>query len=195
MPGLSLSRLGTLRSGLGVLHLAFPGLGGRALGPFGPRARAVVRVLGARQLVQGVLSGVRPTGPVLALGAEVDAAHLASMVALGMLSRRWRRAAIVESVIAAGLGWAGLAAARAAGQGRGPAWSATAHGAGASASAAGSGVVGRGDGLATLVGRPGPGRPGRGFAGLDAWALRDAAAAALAARLVPRCLFWEGPKG
>lgn len=174
MPRLSLSRLGALRCGLGALHLGFPGFGGRAVGPFGPRARAVVRVLGARQLAQGLLSGVRSTGPVLALGAEVDMAHLVSMVTLGLASRRWRRAALVESVIAAGFAWAGLASARAAGDGRGD---------------------GRGDGLAALVGRPGPGRPGRGLAGVDPWALRDAAAAALAARLVPRCLFWEESTG
>jgi hypothetical protein len=49
---------------------------------------------------------------VLLLGAEVDAAHAASMVALALCSRRWRRAAVVDAMIASLFALAGAAAAR-----------------------------------------------------------------------------------
>jgi hypothetical protein len=76
----------------------------------------MVRVLGARQLAQALATGAQPTPAVLALGAEVDAAHAASMLALGLFTRRWRQAALVDALIAAGFATAGAAAARAAGR-------------------------------------------------------------------------------
>ncbi len=73
------------------------------------RAVWVVRVLGARQLGQAVLTGTEPkfTG----LGAVVDAIHGASMVALAVRSLRWRRAALSEAAMAAALSIAGGCAA------------------------------------------------------------------------------------
>ena len=79
----------------------------------GPAAmRAVARVLGARHLVQGLLTVGRPARAALALGAEVDAAHSASMIAIGLLSRRWRTAAFTDALLAGSLAAAGVACAR-----------------------------------------------------------------------------------
>jgi hypothetical protein len=107
-------RMDLVRGGLGLAHLAAPGLAGRLLSgaPFGSGARAVVRVLGARQVVQAAASWARPSTAVIALGAGVDALHSASMIALAGFSRRWRRAGLLDAAIAGALAWAGLAAAR-----------------------------------------------------------------------------------
>lgn len=82
----------------------------RGRGPGG--LRAVAAILGARQLAQGLLTAGRPARAVLALGAEVDAAHSASMIALGSLSRRWRTAALADALLAGSLAAAGTACAR-----------------------------------------------------------------------------------
>lgn len=65
-----------------------------------PRASdlAVYRVLGVRQVLQGVLAA--RTG-WRALGAVVDLLHLGSMVPVALVSRRWRRAALVQIGFAA----------------------------------------------------------------------------------------------
>jgi hypothetical protein len=73
---------------------------------------AVARVLGARQLVQGVLSGLAPSPEVLAAGVWVDVAHATSMAALPLLDRSRARVAATDAAIAslfAGLGWRDLA--------------------------------------------------------------------------------------
>jgi hypothetical protein len=74
--------------------------------------RAVAGVLGARHLAQGLLTAGRPARAVLALGAEADAAHCASMIALGLLAPRWRTAAFADSVLAGSLAAAAAACAR-----------------------------------------------------------------------------------
>ena len=53
---------------------------------------------------------------MLLLGAEADTAHAASMLALGLISRRCRRAALPDALLAASLAAAGIAAARRAPQ-------------------------------------------------------------------------------
>lgn len=70
---------------------------GRRAGRPDPR---IVRVLGARQVAQAVLTLVRPTSAVLALGAAVDASHAASMVALAGASPRFRRPALASATVA-----------------------------------------------------------------------------------------------
>jgi hypothetical protein len=50
------------------------------------------------------------------LGAAVDAAHAASMVTLALCSRRWRRAALTDAMIASLFALAGAAAARSGGR-------------------------------------------------------------------------------
>lgn len=74
--------------------------------------RAVAGILGARQLVQGLLTAGRPARAVLALGAEADAAHSVSMIMLGALSRRWRAAAFADALLAGSFAAAGVASAR-----------------------------------------------------------------------------------
>jgi hypothetical protein len=102
-----------IRIGVGLHHLLTPGLGASAfLGArLDARARLVARVLGARYLFQAVASGTRPSAAVLALGAEVDGAHAASMLLLALLNRHRRREALTSSLIAAGFAFAGVRAA------------------------------------------------------------------------------------
>lgn len=65
----------------------------------------VYRVLGARQVLQAWVTAQTGWG---ALGAVVDAAHLASMLPVALLSRRWRRAALVQMTVAGVLLVAGI---------------------------------------------------------------------------------------
>jgi len=116
------TRLSQVRAGLGLVQLFAPGLAGRQLmgQPFERHARIVVRTLGIRQLAQAVVTVAAPDTVVLSLGVGVDAAHAATMLALALFSRRWRRAALVDAVIAATLASMGAAAARAAPRARRP---------------------------------------------------------------------------
>jgi hypothetical protein len=95
------------RFAVGVTDLVVPAFVG-----LDSRARAVARVLGARHLAQALLAGSRPTRAVLALGAEVDAAHAASMVLLGVADERRRTTAWINAAVAASFAVAGVAAAR-----------------------------------------------------------------------------------
>jgi hypothetical protein len=70
------------------------------------RSIVVMRVLGVRQAAQAVLSGVAPTGPVLALGIWVDVAHAVSGIGLSLVRHRYARPALTDAVIAAG--WASV---------------------------------------------------------------------------------------
>ncbi|WP_255605675.1 hypothetical protein [Mycolicibacterium xanthum] len=69
------------------------------------RSRVVARILGARQLTQATLSGLRPTPEVLAMGTWVDAVHALTALGLVVVDRSRARAGITDAVIAAG--WAG----------------------------------------------------------------------------------------
>lgn len=91
-----------VRAGLGATHLLLPGIADRLLvrDPLCRSARGVVRVLGIRQLAQVLATSAQPAAAVLALGVEVDLAHAASMVGLGMFSGRWRRMALADAAIA-----------------------------------------------------------------------------------------------
>jgi hypothetical protein len=69
----------------------------------------VARVLGGRHIAQAVLSAVRPTHAVLALGAGTDVLHSASMITLAALDRPRRRLGLSDSLVAAAFaagGWA-----------------------------------------------------------------------------------------
>ncbi len=86
-----------------------------ALGTRGPAPRVAVtvaRVLGARQLVQAAVTAARPTGPVTAAGLAVDGLHAGTDLGLAAVSRRWRRIALIDAVVGAGL----AAAVRASGR-------------------------------------------------------------------------------
>jgi hypothetical protein len=116
-PGPTVARFG-LRAALGAAQALFPGLASRPLvvQPLDRCSRGVIRVLGIRQVGQALVMGAQPSAVVLLLGAEVDAAHAASMVALALCSRRWRRAALADAMIASLFALAGAAAARSGGR-------------------------------------------------------------------------------
>ena len=105
--------LSPARAAIGAARLVFPVLSLPAINAarLGAGGRRVVRVLGVRQVAQAGLTGRTPTRAVLWLGAEVDAAHAASMVGLAVCSRRYRRAALGDAAVAGTLAAAGAWAA------------------------------------------------------------------------------------
>jgi hypothetical protein len=117
------------RGTYGVLLLSAPGSLIRLAGGSGsnPRARAVARLLGARHLTQAVLAAIGPSPAVLALGAEVDLLHCASMMALGGVDAPSRRIALTDGVVAAAFAADGIAAARRTVAGRRAVAGGTAH--------------------------------------------------------------------
>lgn len=102
-------RIELARLGWGVLLLAAPI---RVLGATGGRVdtRSVIvtRVLGARQVTQGVLSGLRPSPEVVAMGVWVDAAHSATALGLAVADPDRAVAGVADAVVAAGWSWLGL---------------------------------------------------------------------------------------
>jgi hypothetical protein len=104
------NRFATVRAGYGVLLLVVPDpvihlYSGRRADPL---TRSVIRVLGARHLIQGVLTGGAPGALVLALGVEVDLAHAVSILGLAALDQRQRRAGLVDAAAAGGFAVAGV---------------------------------------------------------------------------------------
>jgi hypothetical protein len=113
--------LATLRAGYGAVQLAVPGYSAEQQlgGPLDPATLRVVRVLGARQVIQAGLAQFWlarsfPAGPMLGLGVGVDALHALSMIPVAAAAPRWRRPALVSGLMAAAFAVAGLLAARAA---------------------------------------------------------------------------------
>lgn len=101
--------LGGVRGALGVAQLVSPGRVGWLYGVrLDHRARVVARVLGARQVVQAVLTAAMPTRAVRHLGVGVDALHAASMLALAMADSRRRRMALLDALLASTLAVAGV---------------------------------------------------------------------------------------
>ncbi|TAM65010.1 hypothetical protein [Mycobacterium sp.] len=80
------------------------------------RAIVVTRILGARHLVQALLSGVDPGPEVLAAGVWVDTVHSVTALGLAVVDRRRARGGVTDALVAAswaGLGWRHLRAGRA----------------------------------------------------------------------------------
>ncbi|WP_375493586.1 hypothetical protein [uncultured Jatrophihabitans sp.] len=77
-----------------------------------PASAAVVRVLGARQLVQGVITVAAPEESTLVLGAIVDTLHALSMVPFVAISPRFRRPAAISASLAAASATAGFVLAK-----------------------------------------------------------------------------------
>jgi hypothetical protein len=106
-------RLEWARLGWGVLLLVAPTC---VLGATGARvdARSVVvtRILGARHVTQGVLSGLRPSPEVLAMGVWVDSAHSATALTLAVADPDRAVAGVADAGVAAGWSWLGLRALR-----------------------------------------------------------------------------------
>lgn len=100
----AVDRRAAARLGWGLFLLAAPGAALRLLGgcPTG-RARTVVRVLGARHVVQAAVEQ-RDGGRHRLLLAAVDWAHAASGLVLAAVDRRWRRPALTDAALATGFG-------------------------------------------------------------------------------------------
>jgi hypothetical protein len=109
------------RAALGLLQPARAGYGGALLvvpgpvirmitgRPAGSRACAVARVLGARHLLQAVVTtAAASSGESLGIGAAIDLAHAASMAGLAMADRRVRRLTLPDALIAATFAATGL---------------------------------------------------------------------------------------
>jgi hypothetical protein len=71
----------------------------------------LVRVLGARSVLQGLVTGLAPQPSVLAAGAVVDTTHALSMVPVMIASARYRRVAALSTAVAVASAAAGAAAA------------------------------------------------------------------------------------
>ncbi|MGQ7297096.1 hypothetical protein [Quadrisphaera sp. KR29] len=101
------------RAAWGAALLAAPGTVLGLLGQRrpGPRSLGVVRLLGARHLVQAAFCGRAPGRAALADGAWLDAVHALSALGLAAADRRRARLALLDAAIAST--W-GLATARAA---------------------------------------------------------------------------------
>ncbi len=94
--------------------MAMPSVIGRwAAGQHGGApAATVVRILGARELLQGVAVAVHPARPVVRIGIFVDLSHAATMAAAIGLFPRYRRPAALGGVLAAASAMAGTVALR-----------------------------------------------------------------------------------
>jgi hypothetical protein len=115
-PGWALGAAAAVRAAYGAALCCAPGpvlrlAGGPGAGA-SPDARVVARVLGGRHIAQAVLSAMRPTPAVLALGAGTDVLHSASMIALAALDRPRRRLGVSDSLMAAAFAAGGWALAR-----------------------------------------------------------------------------------
>jgi hypothetical protein len=103
-----------VRGAWGTLLICCPGplLRAAAGHPGSGADRAVLRVLGARHLLQAAVTAARPGPTVLGAGGVVDLLHAASQIALACSGPRWRRAAALDAVGAAAFAAAGFATAR-----------------------------------------------------------------------------------
>ncbi len=70
-----------------------------------------IRLLGARDMTQGVITLLRPSRRVIRLGAAVDTIHALSMVGLAAVDRPRRVTALTSVAYAAGCAVAGFKAA------------------------------------------------------------------------------------
>ncbi|WP_067499639.1 hypothetical protein [Actinoplanes sp. TFC3] len=93
----------TARAAYGAALLLLPQrllrLGARP--PLPDAALTVARVLGARHLMQAVVTAAAPTTRVVTAGAGVDALHASSQMGLAALSSRWRTVALADAAAAA----------------------------------------------------------------------------------------------
>ncbi|HTY32488.1 hypothetical protein [Mycobacterium sp.] len=76
------------------------------------RERTVTRILGARLLTQAAVTDVRPDAVSVALGAEVDFVHAATMLVWAAVDRGSRRLTLLSAATAGLFAVAGAAQAR-----------------------------------------------------------------------------------
>ncbi len=69
-------------------------------GPDDAPPPVIVRVLGGRELLQGIAVGARPSRAVLGAGILVDTSHAISMVAAAWVFPQYRRSAAVSAAVA-----------------------------------------------------------------------------------------------
>ncbi len=101
--------LGSVRCILGVALVVGPDRWiPEAGGPPSGGVQVGARVLGARDLLQGVVTLVRPTPGTLLLGAGVDSVHAMSMALLAKNSTRLRPAAVLAARVATAEALAGI---------------------------------------------------------------------------------------
>jgi hypothetical protein len=93
--------LEVLRAGYGLCELLSPDfVAGRLMGTAPDRrARAAIRILGARHLLQAALTA-RGGRTAHRIGGTVDAAHAATMIVLAALDEKRRSTAAVNAAIA-----------------------------------------------------------------------------------------------
>ena len=102
-----------VRATLGGTLLAFPRAASRALVPDADEGdRALVRLLGARHVLQAVVTAARPTPTVLTAAAATDLLHGATALGYAALRPDHRRAALLSAGIAVAFGVADLRRAR-----------------------------------------------------------------------------------
>ncbi len=94
--------LGVLVAGVGLgTFVTAPRAAAAAAGNLGPTPDPrIVRVLGARQVVQGAVTFGRPEASTVGVGAAADIAHALSMIALGFAVPRYRRPALISALLA-----------------------------------------------------------------------------------------------
>lgn len=94
-------RIELLRGGWGLALLVSPQ---RVLHATGVRvdARSVLvgRILGARHLTQAVLSGMRPSPEVVAMGVWVDGVHAITALGLALADRERLRPGLLDAAVA-----------------------------------------------------------------------------------------------
>jgi hypothetical protein len=105
------------RIGYGVALLAVPNsvlrlASGQAASAASARERAVTRFLGLRLLTQGAVTAVAPDAATLAVSAETDIVHAATMLAWAVFDRRSRRLTLLSAALAALFGAADTVQAR-----------------------------------------------------------------------------------
>lgn len=100
-----------VRTGWALALLAAPGPVVRVVGGRDePASRWVVRVLGARHLVEAAVE-IRHGRGVRRAGAAIDGIHSCTAMAFGLADRRWRRPALIDAGVAAAFAALGLAVA------------------------------------------------------------------------------------
>jgi hypothetical protein len=72
------------------------------------KALVVTRILGARHLLQALLSGINPSAEMLAAGVCIDAVHSMTAFGLAAVDRHRARGGMIDGVVAASWAWLGL---------------------------------------------------------------------------------------
>lgn len=92
-----------IHAGLGVTMLIHPAWAARLLGARRGGDHPVLRVLGARHLLQAAVIRWRPTQCMVRASAAVDATHAASDLLYAAADRNGRRPALRDAAVAAAL--------------------------------------------------------------------------------------------